>query len=106
MPKKHLDRTGWILDSHFRTSEIRRYFVDKVLVARDFIYRLGYAVASANVNGLLKATSSVPTIVCHILHVFGLDHLINLDTEFLLRTASTTGKGVQCSQDDGRRPAS
>jgi hypothetical protein len=63
MPKTHLDRTGWILDSNFRVSGIRRYLLKKVQLARNLVYQLGHAVAGAGVNGLLKLTSSVPTIV-------------------------------------------
>ena len=54
---------GWVPDSNFRLSGIRRYLYKKVQAARDLIYRLGHAVAGAGVNGLLKLTSSVPTIV-------------------------------------------
>ena len=66
MPKTHLDRMGWILDSTFRISGIRQCLYKKVQAARDLVYRTGHAVAGAGVNGLLKLTSSVPTIVCEI----------------------------------------
>ena len=63
MPKTHLDRMGWIPDINFRISKIRWCLQKKVQAARDFVYRLGHAVAGTAVNGLLKQTSSVPTIV-------------------------------------------
>lgn len=62
MPKTHLDRMGWILDSIFRTDKVRQYLSEKVQAARDLIYRLGHSVAGTRVNGLLKPTSSVATI--------------------------------------------
>ena len=67
MPKTHLDRMGWIPDSNFRTNNIREYLCEKVQGARDLIYRLGHAVAGTRVDGLLKLTSSVPTVVSGIL---------------------------------------
>jgi len=55
---------GQIPDSRFRTTNgIRQYLREKVHAARDLVYRVGHAVAGARVNGLLKVTSSVPTIV-------------------------------------------
>ena len=42
---------------------MRAYLLEKVQAARDLIYRLGHSVAGARVNGLLKLTSSVPTLV-------------------------------------------
>jgi hypothetical protein len=54
---------GWILDSSFRISEVRKYLRKKVQSARDLVYRVGHAVAGSGVDGLLKVTSSVPTIV-------------------------------------------
>ena len=74
MPKTHLDRMGRVPDSNFRLSGIRLYLHQKVKAARDLVYQLGHAVASAGVNGLLKLTSSVPTIVheffCHQFQLF------------------------------------
>ena len=67
MPKTHLDRMGWILDSSFRISGIRQFLHKKVQAARDLIYRLGHPVAGAAVNRILKLTSSVPTVVCEVL---------------------------------------
>lgn len=63
MPKTRLDRTGWVLDSMFRIREARQYLHTKVQVARNFVYQLGHSVAGTRVDGLLKSTSSVPTIV-------------------------------------------
>ena len=69
MPKTHVDRMGWIPDSNFRINHARRYLWEKVQAARDLIYRLGHAVAGARVDGLLKSTSSVPTVVSGILPI-------------------------------------
>ena len=63
MPKTHFDRMGWIPDSNFRIGNIRGYLVEKVQAARNFVYQLGHAVTGVRVNGLLKSTSSVPTLV-------------------------------------------
>ena len=66
MPKTHLDRMGWLLDANFRTESIRQYLRRKVQAARDLVYQVGHAVAGARVDGLLKSTSSVPTMVCEV----------------------------------------
>ena len=66
MPKTHLDQMGWIPDSNFRISGLRKYLREKVQIARDFVYRLGHAVAGTCVDDLLKPTSSVPTIVSKV----------------------------------------
>ena len=84
MPKTHLDRMGWILDSTFRISGIWQCLHKKVQVARNLVYRLGHAVAGAGVNGLLKLTSSVPTIVSGVVLADSDHNLITLSTEFLL----------------------
>ena len=58
---------GQIPDSKFRSANgIRQYLREKVRAARDLVYHVGHAVAGACVNGLLKATSSVPTIVSQV----------------------------------------
>ena len=72
MPKTHADRMGWISDSNFRTNHIREYLWGKVRAARDLIYRLGHVVAGARVDGLLKSTSSIPTVVSEILLIVDL----------------------------------
>ena len=62
--KTHLDRMGQIPDSNFRTANgLRQYLRGKVQAVQDLVYRVGHAVAGTRVNGLLKATSSVPTVV-------------------------------------------
>ena len=66
MPKTHLNWTGWILNSKFRTDGLCKYLREKVQVVWDFIYRLGHAVTGTWVNDLLKSTSSVPTIVSEV----------------------------------------
>lgn len=62
-PKTKLDRMGCRWDVDFRLKSIRRYLIDKVQQARRIVYGLGQAVAGAGVDGVLKETSSVPTIV-------------------------------------------
>ena len=58
---------GQVPDSKFRVMNgIRQYLHAKVQAARDLIYQVGHAVAGTRVNGLLKATSSVPTIVSQV----------------------------------------
>jgi len=63
MPKAKLDRMGQRWDIDFRVKSVRKYLMDKVQQARRIIYQLGQAVAGAGVDGMLKETSSVPTIV-------------------------------------------
>ena len=45
---------------------VRQYFHAKVQAARDLVYGVGHAVAGARVDGLLKAMSSVPTMVSKV----------------------------------------
>jgi hypothetical protein len=63
MPKAKLDQMGRYWDINFRTKSVRQYLADKVQQARRIIYQLGQAVAGTGVNGVLKPTSSVPTVV-------------------------------------------
>ena len=68
-PKTRLDRMGQTPDSNFRaTSGIRQYLRGKVQAVRALVYQVGHAVAGARVDGLLKATSSVPTVVSTVSH--------------------------------------
>ena len=59
---------GRYWDIDFRTKEVRRYLSDKVQQARRIIYKLGQAVAGMGVDGVLKSTSSVPTVVSALPH--------------------------------------
>ncbi|KAJ3710013.1 hypothetical protein C8R42DRAFT_541509, partial [Lentinula raphanica] len=61
-PKNSLDQMGTRQDIAFRTRNLRKFLMDKVRAARDFIYRKGFGIRSARVEALLKATSSVPTM--------------------------------------------
>ena len=63
MPKSKLDQTGTKRDSKFRLQNARTYLFNCVQIARNAIYNSAAAVAGAVVNRLLKATSSVPTMV-------------------------------------------
>ena len=67
MPKTKLDRMGRFWDIGFRARETRRYLSEKVQQARRVIYKLGQAVAGTGVDGILKSTSSVPTVVSALL---------------------------------------
>ena len=66
VPKSKLDQTGTKRDSKFRLQNDRTYLFDRVLIARNAIYNSAAAIAGAAVNRLLKATSSVPTLVSQI----------------------------------------
>ena len=62
--KLNLDQTGKNRDSNFRLKNARTYLSTCVQEARDAIYKSAAAIAGVVVNRLLKATSSVPTVVC------------------------------------------
>ncbi len=62
-PKTKLDQTGTKRDSNFRLKNVRTYLFDLVRIARNAIYKSAAAIAGTAVNQLLKATSSVPTVV-------------------------------------------
>jgi len=66
IPKSKLDQTGTKHDSKFRLQNACTYLFNWVQIARNAIYKSGAAVASALVNRLLKATSSVPTLVSQV----------------------------------------
>jgi len=55
-------------DLGFRLKEVRRYISDKVKRARRIIYNLGQAVAGPGINGILRSTSLVPTVVSALHH--------------------------------------
>jgi hypothetical protein len=63
VPKSRLDQTGTIRDSKFRLKNVRTYLSDFVQIARNAIYNSAAAIAGTVVDRLLKATSSVPTVV-------------------------------------------
>ena len=63
MPKSKLDQTGTKRDSSFRLKNVRIYLSDCIEAARKAIYKLAAAITGVAVNDLLKATSSVPTLV-------------------------------------------
>jgi hypothetical protein len=66
IPKSKLDQTGTKRDSKFRLRHARTYLFNRVQIARNAIYESAAAVAGAVVNRLLKATSSVPTLVSQV----------------------------------------
>ena len=63
MLKSKLDQTGTNHDIKLRLKNVRTYLFDYVQIARNAIYKSGVAIAGTVVNRLLKATSSVPTLV-------------------------------------------
>jgi hypothetical protein len=67
IPKSKLDQTGTKRDSKFRLQHARTYLFNWVQIARNAIYKSAAAIAGAVVNRLLKATSSVPTLVSQVL---------------------------------------
>ena len=87
MPKTKLDRMGRHWDNSFRLKEVRQYLSDKVQRARRIVYKLGQAVAGTGVDGVLKSTSSVPTVVSAPLHGSQLVASDLIWTERLLRAA-------------------
>ncbi|KAF8147208.1 hypothetical protein K438DRAFT_1989788 [Mycena galopus ATCC 62051] len=60
--KTELHLMGYARDLSARVStKVRKYLTRIISRAREFIYKSGNGIGSANVNGLLKETSSVPT---------------------------------------------
>lgn len=57
-------------DSNFRLKNARTYLFTYVQRARDAIYKSAAAIAGVVVNRLLKATSSVPTLVSRDLSAY------------------------------------
>jgi hypothetical protein len=55
---------GSVFDLKSRLENVRKYVGNKIVQAREQIYRLGKPISGAAVEGLLKATSLVPTVVC------------------------------------------
>ncbi|KAJ7185362.1 hypothetical protein C8R46DRAFT_377085 [Mycena filopes] len=62
IPKTELHRMGFARDMSARISKARQYLGKAVRTARGFIYKNAFGIGSEKVNGLLKETSSVPTI--------------------------------------------
>jgi len=63
VPKSNLDQTGTKRDNSFRFKNVRTYLFGCVQIARNAIYKSAAAIAGTVVDRLLKATSSVPTLV-------------------------------------------
>ena len=61
--KGQLDKMGLACNIHLRLTNVRRFFLDKVRRAREWIYKKGRGVISKGVEDILKETSSVPTMV-------------------------------------------
>ena len=76
--KLKLDETGMKLDSNFRLKNARTYLYDSVVAARNAIYKSANAIAGVVVNRLLKATSSVPTVVSKNLSAYNCALILKL----------------------------
>ena len=63
VPKSKLYQMGTKHDIKFRLKNVRSYLFDYVQAARNVIYKSAAAITGTVVNRLLKAMSSVPTIV-------------------------------------------
>jgi hypothetical protein len=63
--KSVLDKLGLARDGAVRTRH-REFMMDKVVLARRIIYDLGHSITGVHVEGLLKDTSAVPTVVSDI----------------------------------------
>jgi len=61
--KGRLDKMGLARDIHLRRTNVRRFFLDKVHRAHEWIYKKGRGVTSKGVEDILKETSSIPTMV-------------------------------------------
>ena len=72
VPKSGLSLMGQLRDLSFRSLNPRRYLLEKVQLAREFMYTRGKGIMSAAVNHLLQETSSIPTLVSSGLFLFQL----------------------------------
>ena len=63
VPKSKLDQTGTKHDSNFQLKNVRTYLFNSVQIACNAIYNSAAAIAGTVVDRLLKAMSSVPTLV-------------------------------------------
>jgi len=61
--KSEFSEVGRWNDIKARVSQARTYMQDKILAARDAIYRLGALIKGVTVERLLKDCSLVPTLV-------------------------------------------
>ncbi len=61
--KDRLDKMGLSCDIRFRLTNLWRFLLNKVHRAREWIYKKGKGVTSKAIENILKATSSVPTMV-------------------------------------------
>lgn len=68
LPKSRFDRLGLKADISARINSVRLYLRDKIIVARDAIYKLGAPVKGAAAERLLKDFSLVPTLVSKFLY--------------------------------------
>jgi len=89
IPKSKLDQTGSKRDSKFRLKNTCTYLFDCVQIARNAIYKSAAAIAGVIVNQLLKATSSVPTVVSQDLFDLSDSHSFE-DLVFIFRMCLLT----------------
>lgn len=75
-----MDQMGTKHDSKSRLKMARKYLFESVQFARNAIYNVAAAIGGSAVDRLLKATSSVPTLVSPVpgIHLFRL-HVLFLE---------------------------
>ncbi|KAG5634841.1 hypothetical protein H0H81_000543 [Sphagnurus paluster] len=82
MPKAQIDRMGLVNDIKFHTANPRQWLSYAVTRAREFIYKMALPIAGAAVDGLLKATSSVPTLNAFVVRLgenFNVSNMLVVD---------------------------
>ncbi|KIK14700.1 hypothetical protein PISMIDRAFT_17112 [Pisolithus microcarpus 441] len=62
LPKGNFSRLGLLSDLATRTANIRQYFCNRVIAARDAIYKLGAPIKGAALEQFLKGMLLVPTL--------------------------------------------
>ena len=84
--KKDIGKMGQVLNLRCCVSNTHSYIGEKIRDARDFIFKLGYNVASAAVERLLSSHSWVPTLVSPAYN-FDMDNKLTLSKECFCRKA-------------------
>ena len=62
-PKSQMDLMGLVRDMTARVTKVRKFLARLVNSARELIYKKAVPIGGAAIEGLLKSTSSVPTVV-------------------------------------------
>lgn len=66
IPASRFDHLGWLADAAARVKNARRYLANKIIAARNSIYKHGVSIKGVAVEALLKEFSLVPTVVCSV----------------------------------------